>query len=162
MLSCQSCPALCDPMDCSLPDSSVPGILQVRILEWVPMSSSGDLPNPGIKPRTVPGKPGQVVLLVCKIVMSYQKQGLSSPKMFGMLYRLFPMSSSGDLPNPGIKPRTVPGKPGQVVLLVCKIVMSYQKQGLSSPKMFGMLYRLFPICPSMTMYQKFTGNEAEL
>ena len=31
----QLCPALCDPMDCSLPDSSVCGILQARILEWV-------------------------------------------------------------------------------------------------------------------------------
>ena len=31
----QSCPTLCDPMDCSLPGSSVHGILQVRILEWV-------------------------------------------------------------------------------------------------------------------------------
>ena len=31
----QSCLILCDPMDCSLPDSSVPGILQARILEWV-------------------------------------------------------------------------------------------------------------------------------
>ena len=31
----QSCPTLCDPMDCSLPGSSVLGILQARILEWV-------------------------------------------------------------------------------------------------------------------------------
>ena len=32
---------LCDPMDCSLPGSSVHGILQARILEWVAISSSG-------------------------------------------------------------------------------------------------------------------------
>ena len=31
----KSCPTLCDPMDCSLPGSSVHGILQARILEWV-------------------------------------------------------------------------------------------------------------------------------
>ena len=31
----QSCPTLCDPMDCSPPGSSVHGILQARILEWV-------------------------------------------------------------------------------------------------------------------------------
>ena len=31
----QSCLTLCDPMDCSLPGSSVHGILQARILEWV-------------------------------------------------------------------------------------------------------------------------------
>ena len=35
--SLQSCPTLFDPMDCSLPDSSVHGILQARILEWVAM-----------------------------------------------------------------------------------------------------------------------------
>ena len=33
----QSCPALCDPMDCSPPGSSVHGILQARRLEWVAM-----------------------------------------------------------------------------------------------------------------------------
>ena len=31
----QSCPTLCDPMDCRLPGFSVHGILQARILEWV-------------------------------------------------------------------------------------------------------------------------------
>ena len=31
----QSCPTLCDPMDCSPPGSSVHGVLQARILEWV-------------------------------------------------------------------------------------------------------------------------------
>ena len=30
----QSCPALSDPMDCSLPGSSVHGIFQARVLEW--------------------------------------------------------------------------------------------------------------------------------
>ena len=38
--SLQSCPALCDPMDNSLPGSSVHGILQARILEWVAVPSS--------------------------------------------------------------------------------------------------------------------------
>ena len=36
----QSCLALCNSMDCSPPGSSVHGILQARILEWVAMSSS--------------------------------------------------------------------------------------------------------------------------
>ena len=40
VLVAQSCPALCDPMDCSPPGSSVHGILQARILEWVAMPSS--------------------------------------------------------------------------------------------------------------------------
>ena len=38
--SLQSCPTLCDPMDCSPPGSPVPGILQARTLEWVVMSFS--------------------------------------------------------------------------------------------------------------------------
>ena len=39
-------------MDYSPPGSSVHGILQVRILEWVPFPSLGDLLDPGIKPRS--------------------------------------------------------------------------------------------------------------
>ena len=38
--SLQSCPTLCDPMDCSLPGFSVHGILQARTLEWVAISFS--------------------------------------------------------------------------------------------------------------------------
>ena len=50
VLVAQSCLTLCDPMDCSLLGSSVHGILQARILEWVTFPSAGDLPDPGIKP----------------------------------------------------------------------------------------------------------------
>ena len=35
VLVAESCPTPCDPVDCSLPGSSVLGILQARILEWV-------------------------------------------------------------------------------------------------------------------------------
>ena len=35
----QSFPTLSDPMDCSLPDSSVHGLFQARVLEWVPLPS---------------------------------------------------------------------------------------------------------------------------
>ena len=42
----QSCPTLCDPMDCSLPGSSVHGIFQATILEWVAISfSRGSSPS---------------------------------------------------------------------------------------------------------------------
>ena len=61
------CTTLCDAMDDSSPGSALCGILQA-ILEWVAMSSSWDLPNPGITPRSptlqadsslseLPGKP---------------------------------------------------------------------------------------------------------
>ena len=49
----QSCLTLCDPMDCNLPGSSVHGIFQARILEWLPFPPPGDLPNPGIEPRSL-------------------------------------------------------------------------------------------------------------
>ena len=48
----QSCLTLCDPMDCSLPGSSVHGILQVRILEWVAISFSRGSSRP--RDRTNP------------------------------------------------------------------------------------------------------------
>ena len=48
--SLQSCLILCVPMDCSLPSSSVYGILQARIPEWLPCPPLADLPDPGIEP----------------------------------------------------------------------------------------------------------------
>ena len=48
----QSCPTLCDPVDCSPPGSSVHGILQARILEWVALSFSRGSSWQGIKPRS--------------------------------------------------------------------------------------------------------------
>ena len=50
MLVAQLCPTLRNPMDYSLPGSSVHGILQARILEWVAIPFSRDLPDPGIEP----------------------------------------------------------------------------------------------------------------
>ena len=46
----QSCLTLCDPMNCGLPGSSVHGIFQARIMDWVAISFSRDLPDPGIEP----------------------------------------------------------------------------------------------------------------
>ena len=61
-------PTLCDPMDCSLQGSSVHEIFQARVLEWVAISFSRDLPNRGTEskspalqadalPSEPPGKP---------------------------------------------------------------------------------------------------------
>ena len=66
--SLQSCLTLYDPMNCSPPGSSVHGILQARILEWVAMPLSRGSSWPGIKPESLrspklagtwapPGKP---------------------------------------------------------------------------------------------------------
>ena len=46
----QSCLTLYDPVNCSLPGSSVHRILQARILEWAAIYFSRDLPDPGIDP----------------------------------------------------------------------------------------------------------------
>ena len=52
-LVAQSCPTLCDPLDYSPPGSSIHGILQARILEWVAIPfSRGSSQPPGIGPRS--------------------------------------------------------------------------------------------------------------
>ena len=52
LLVAQSHLTVCNPMDCSLPDSSVPAVLQARIWRGLPCPSSGYLSNPGIRPRS--------------------------------------------------------------------------------------------------------------
>ena len=70
--------SLCDPMDCSPPGSSVHGILQARILEWVavPFSipSPGDLPNH----QSNPGLPH------CRQIL-YHLSHQGSPRVFKLL-----------------------------------------------------------------------------
>ena len=51
VLITQSCSTLCNPMNCSSPDSSAPKILQARIL-GSPCSPPGDLLHPEIEPRS--------------------------------------------------------------------------------------------------------------
>ena len=46
----QSCPFLCDPMDHRPPCSSVHGILQARLPEWVALPSPRNHPDPGTEP----------------------------------------------------------------------------------------------------------------
>ena len=66
----QLCPTLCDPMDCSLPGSSVHGIFQARILEWAPIPFSREsFPTHGWNPG----------LLECpRILYSLSHQGSPS------------------------------------------------------------------------------------
>ena len=54
----QLCLALCDPMDCSLPGSSLHGILQARVLEWVAISFSRGSSQPRDRTRVscIPGR----------------------------------------------------------------------------------------------------------
>ena len=69
----KSCPTLSDPMDCSLPGSSVHGIIQAKILEWVAiLSSRGHLLNPGMEPASPAWQAG-----------SLQPSHLESPSVGG-------------------------------------------------------------------------------
>ena len=52
----QSCPTLCDPMDCSLPGSSAHGIFQARVLEWGAIAFSVRGEEASVKKKTK--KPG--------------------------------------------------------------------------------------------------------
>ena len=72
LLVTQSCLILCNPTDCNLTGSSVHGILQARIVEWVVIP--GDLPNPGIKP----GSPA----LQADSLLSEPSGSLRPPKNF--------------------------------------------------------------------------------
>ena len=59
-------------MDCSLPGSSVHGIFQARVLEWVAISfSRGDLPDPGFEPRSpalqADALPSEIILLATSL-----------------------------------------------------------------------------------------------
>ena len=51
--SFQSCPTLCNPVDCSLPGSSVHGISRQEYWSGLPYPFPGDLPDPGIEPSSL-------------------------------------------------------------------------------------------------------------
>ena len=53
VLVSQSCPTLCDPVDCNPPGSSVHGILQARILEWVAILFSRGPSQPRYETRRI-------------------------------------------------------------------------------------------------------------
>ena len=76
----QLCPTLCDPVDCSLPGFSVPGIFQARVLEWVAISFFRGSSRPGDRtqvsciaadalPSEPPGNPLQMRGFLFKATM---------------------------------------------------------------------------------------------
>ena len=102
----QSCPTLCDPMDCSPPDSSVHGILQARILEWVAISFSRGSSQPRdwtrvscicrqmLYPLSHQGSPNRrLALLITWTYMSC----FSIKVEFGILLFITPFSLFGNL-----------------------------------------------------------------
>ena len=91
MLVTQSCPTLWDPLDCSLPGSSVHGILQARILEWVavPFSRGSSLTSQSrdwtwvshtadrFLPSEPPGKPAHPMSSTSKLLLPSRPPFLS-------------------------------------------------------------------------------------
>ena len=131
-LATQLCPILCDPVDCSPPGSSIHGILQARILEWVAIFFSSKLTcvlsRLKVKVKSLSrvqlfATPGTIAgqALLCK---EFSRQECWSG---------LPFPSPGDLPHPGIEPRSPalqtdslpsepPGKPVVVVVVVSSSV----------------------------------------
>ena len=117
-------------MDCSLPESSAPGILQERILEWVAMPSPGDLPNPRIEPMLPvspgladgfftlesPGKPKYLYVHACMLnllshvwlFVTLWTIAHQSPLSLGFsrqeYWNALPCLPPGDLLDPGVEP----------------------------------------------------------
>ena len=86
----QSCLTLCDPMECSQPVSSVHGILQARILEWVAVLFSSGSSQPRDWTQ-----------------LSHTEGGFSTiwtTREIQQNWSGWPIPSLGDLPNPGIEP----------------------------------------------------------
>ena len=76
-VSTQLCPTLCDPMDCNLPDSSVHGIFQARLLEWVAISSSRGFSQ--LRDQTHVSYIGRQIL--------YQLHHMGSPYIYMTVYK---------------------------------------------------------------------------
>ena len=99
VLVAQSCLTLCGPMDYSLPGSSVHGILQARILEWVAILFSRGSSQPRV--WTWVSHIGRQILDCLShqapLSMGFSRQEYRSGQLF---------SPPGDLPQPGIKPKS--------------------------------------------------------
>ena len=144
MQSLQSWQTLCDPMGCNPPGSFVHGILQARILEWIAMSSSRESSwaRDGTHVSCIAGRVftygatwKRYIYIhapcFCSSVVSYslRPHGLYPTRLlcpWGFSrqenWSGLPFPSPGDLPNPGIEPRSpasqvdslpaeLPGKP---------------------------------------------------
>ena len=119
VLVTQSCPILCDPMDCGLPDSSVHGILQTRILEGVaiPFSRGSSQPRGCTHVSCTAGRFFTVlatreseseITQSCPTLCDPWTVAYQAPPSMGFFRQEYwsglPFPSPGDAPNPGIKP----------------------------------------------------------
>ena len=144
----QSCLSLCNTMDCSPPGSSVHGILQARVLEWVAMPSSRGSSDPGMEPSALKSPPLVGGLFITSATWLFRKWKWSllsrvwlSATPWTVAYQVsqsvefsrqeywsgLPFPSPGDLPNPGIEPGSpvlqadaLPSEPpGKQIMVFC-------------------------------------------
>ena len=102
----QSCPTLCDPIDCSLPGSSVHGICQARVLEWGASAFSAGVGCHFLLQCVKVKSLSHVRLLATPWTAAYQgppSMGFSRQEYWSRLGWL-PFPSPGDLSDPGIEP----------------------------------------------------------
>ena len=124
----QSYPTLCNPMDCRPPSLSM-GFSKQEYWSGLPRPPPGDLPNPGIEPMSpalqadsllteLQGKPILILLLLLllshfsrvRIFVTLWTVAHQAPQSMGFSRQGYwsglPRPPPGDLPNPGIKPRS--------------------------------------------------------
>ena len=94
-----SCPTLCDPMDSSPPGSSVYGILQARILEWVAIPFSRGLPGPGIEPGS-PTLQADSLLSAAPQVTVWNREDPASSQVHSDALRVIDRHIQGALEGP--------------------------------------------------------------
>ena len=88
----QSCPTLCDPVDCSSPGSSVHGFSKQEYWSGLPCPPLGDLPNPGFEPLTHVSCIDRQVLYQwvtwedCKFTTRWQIKSLNVTMMHNSLF----------------------------------------------------------------------------
>ena len=120
----QSCPTLCNPMDCNQASLSM-GILQTRILEWVPMRSS--------RGSSQPRDQTQVSCITGRFFTIW------ATKKTQEYWSGEPIPSPGDLPDPGIKPGSpalqvdslpaeLPGSPSKYYSVIKRIKFCHLQQ----------------------------------
>ena len=126
----QSCPTPSNPMDCSLPGSSIHGIFQARVLEWGAISCS--VVSNSVSPSTI----------ACQTppCMEFSRQEHWNGK---------PFPSAGDLPEPGINPESpalqvdsLPSEPpGKPLYWECCLVFQLFKEESTSDTCLSSLAR---------------------
>ena len=151
----QLCPTLPNPMDCSLPGSSVHGIFQARVLEWGAIACSNS--------KSLVKSLSRVLLFATLQTVACQappSMGFSRQEYWSGL----PFPSPGDLPNPGLEPRSpaleadaLTSEPPGVAYFIYSVDVSVPISQFIPPPTFSPLVTItvFYICESISRTGSF-------